>query len=62
MDIATTDKPIVKPNEKQAKRGKTKNRLDVAHSGVAKSTSSDIVGANFITVADHVTFTVSLHF
>ncbi|AGF70702.1 putative movement protein [Rose yellow leaf virus] len=48
--------------DKTAKRGKRKNNLDVAHSGVAKSTSSDLVGANFVTVAETVSFVVHLNF
>nr|QGA84524.1 movement protein 1 [Jasmine mosaic-associated virus 2] len=63
MDPATTNSNLTTNNKKKdSKRGKTKNRLDVAHSGVSKSTSADLVGANFITVAETVTFTVNLHF
>lgn len=49
-------------NNKQEKRGKAKNKLDVAHNSVGKATSADTVGANFITLADNVTFTVNIQF
>nr|WCL16145.1 movement protein 1 [Jasmine mosaic-associated virus 2] len=63
MDPAATNSNLTKTNgTKDSKRGKTKNRLDVAHSGVSKSTPAALVGSNFITVAETVTFTVNLHF
>lgn len=59
MDVAKQDTNL---NKKVEKRGKRKNRLDVAHSGVSKSTSADLVGASFVTVAETVHFTVNINF
>ncbi|AQM36682.1 MP-1 [Clematis chlorotic mottle virus] len=61
----TTELDKTKTNvgvEKKRKRGSAKNKLDVAHNSVGKSQSHDLVGANFITIADKVKFTVHLHF
>nr|ACJ38445.1 putative movement protein [Pelargonium line pattern virus] len=63
MDVQPKDTNLsVKEAGKSAKRGSTKNKLDIAHSGVSKGTSRDLVGANFVTAADKVEFVVHLHF
>nr|ADZ73444.1 putative movement protein 1 [TGP Carmovirus 3] len=61
MDAQPTNQDLAKKDQ-TAKRGKTKNRLDVAHSGVSKGTSRDLVGANFVAVADTITYHVTLNF
>ncbi|AAT69552.1 putative movement protein 1 [Pelargonium chlorotic ring pattern virus] len=61
MDPSPPSADITSTQQNQ-KRGKAKNRLDVAHSGVSKASNSDLVGANFITVAETVNFTVHLNF
>lgn len=59
MDTAKQDRNI--SDKTVVKRGKTK-KLDIAHSGVSKLPSATTVGANFVTVAEVVNFTVNLHF
>nr|UVK78435.1 MAG: movement protein 1 [Calystegia pelarspovirus 1]UVK78440.1 MAG: movement protein 1 [Calystegia pelarspovirus 1] len=61
-NLSKQSKQSKQVEEKPRKRGRTKERLDVAHSGVSKSLTPSLVGANFITVAETVHFTVNLHF
>ncbi|AHZ59464.1 putative movement protein 1 [Elderberry latent virus] len=64
MDTRAQDKDIDQGKAaalRKIERGKPK-KLDVAHSGISKGTHSDTTGAVFVTVADQVTFHVTLNF